>query len=138
MAEKFAIYAGEPLALALAGYESSRSARVNQVAAEWLAMVADLCPALTEDEWMATIDALLSTWIDDEMTLKYAWADIDETEGLGEKWGIDQAALVARIKALPQPALMALREVLRRYRLADGGHAPAQALRQAGARIADE
>lgn len=137
MAEKFAIYAGPPLATALAGYESSRSARVNQIIGEWQQMVSELCPKLTVGEWMATIDALLSTWIDDDTTLKYAWADVQEAEGIGEKWGINQPALAAQIKALSHAELLAMREVMRRFRLLDGGHTHIDGLRLAGARISE-
>lgn len=134
MAEKFSIYAGPPLEVALAGYESARSARINLIADEYWRLVALLSPTLTQPQWLALIDALMSTWIDDGPTLRHIWADVQETDGLGEKWRIDQAALVERIRTLSEPELIALREVIRRYRLI-GGTDPVLALMQAGARI---
>ena len=135
MAEKFAIYAGEPLALVLQGYEHARSARVNTVAAEWLAMVADLAPTLTEPQWMAVLDALNGTALNDDAALRHAWAEVQESEGLGEKWAIDQAALTAVIKALDRLRLFALREIVARYWELAGGHTPAIALKLAGAKV---
>lgn len=81
MAEKFAIYVGEPLALLLQEHEHQRSARVHNVAADYLALVADLCPALTQAKWLATADALNSTALDDERSLRQAWASVAESEG---------------------------------------------------------
>lgn len=137
MAEKFTIYAGEPLAGVLQGHEHQRSARVNQVCADYLALVADLCPALTQGQWLAVADALNSTMVDDDRTLRLAWASVADTEGLGEKWGIDAAALVERLRALTHPELIALREVLGRWWDLLGGHDAVQALQLAGAKIKD-
>ena len=137
MAEKFAIYAGVPLSIVLQGHEHQRSARVNQVAAEYLQLIADLCPALTQAEWLATADALNSTAIDDDATLKYIWAAVADTEGLAEKWEIDPEKLVARLRKLTQPELMALREIIRRWWDLAGGYDTKQALHLAGAKIGD-
>jgi len=135
MAEKFAIYAGEPLARVLAGHEHERSARVNQIAADWLAMTNGQAPALTVACWQALLDALNSTALTDQATLRLCWAAVADADGLGDKWGIDQAALAERLRGLSLPQLIALREVLDGAWNLMGGHELLDALRLAGARI---
>ncbi len=114
MAEKFPIYAGPPLATVLAGYEDSRSARVNQVADDWLAMVRELTPALTASEWAALCDGLNSYHMGDAQSLSLAWATIDDQSELGEKWGIDHNGLVRKLRALNEGQRRAMREIFER------------------------
>jgi len=138
MAEKFAIYAGEPMASALAGYETERSARINQVCAEWRDLIAAGVPTLTEAQWCAIIDACNGTMIDDEHTWRMVWAEIDDAREICEKWGIDKASTVAALRAMTWPQLLAMRETIRRYWLAIDTAQPtshAEALQAAGARI---
>jgi hypothetical protein len=137
VAEKYAIYAGPPVAAALAGYEQSRSSRINQICDEYQQFVSLLCPELPSSQWLAIIDALMGTWIEDEPTLKHLWIDIEEADGLGDKWKIDQPALAASLRAMPVPQLLALREVIRRFRLDHSSTDPIAVLRQAGARVKD-
>lgn len=116
MAEKFSLYFGEPLALVTLGYEDQRSARVNQVAADWLQLITSATPRLPQADWLAVIDALKGApLMADPTTLRYAWAEVAESPGLGAKWGIDQPALAGKIKGLDSAGLIALREVVTRY-----------------------
>jgi hypothetical protein len=136
MAERFTIYAGEPIAAALVGYEDNRSGRLNQIAADYLQLVAALVPVMTVPEWSAVVDALNSTDLGDEQTLKLVWASIADTDGLGDKWHVDHDALVARVRALTLPELIALREVVNRFWDLAGGIDFDHALKQSGARFA--
>lgn len=139
MAEKIAVYIGEPLAAVLQGHEAHRSARINQVAAGYIELVREATPALAEDEWMAVLDALNGTALQDDTTLRHAWADVADATGLGERWGIDQDALVQRVRGMSRSQLIALREVVSAYwDMQPSELAPAQALQQAGARLAGD
>ena len=115
MAEKFAIYAGEPMASALVGYETERSARINQICADWRDFVSASVPTLTEAQWCALIDATNGTMLDDEHTLRMVWAEIADAREICEKWQADQAATIDALRAMTWPELMALRETIRRY-----------------------
>lgn len=136
MAAKLSIYAGEPLATVLAGYDDQRSGRVNQVCADYLLLIPELAPEMSRDEWCAVCDALNGLFIPDgdHGTYRFIWAEVADCEGLGEKWAIDQAALAARLRAMSVGQLIAAAEVSRRFWV-DPSRPPDQALAEAGARI---
>ncbi|MFT3758418.1 DUF2116 family Zn-ribbon domain-containing protein [Thauera sp.] len=131
MAEKYTIYAGPPLTAAFVGFEQQRSGRVNQIAADWLEMVAALAPKLTLTQWSAVLDIFSDGRLDDDAALKYAWAEIDGHENDG-KWGNDMPLLVERIRALSHAELLAMREIVRRFWSLVGGHDRIDAMRLAG------
>lgn len=135
MAEKFSIYAGEPMAIILAGHEENRSARINQVCRDFLTSVADVVPEMAQAEWSAVVDATNGMFGADRDTYRFMWAEVADFDGLGEKWGIDQQALAARIRGLSIPELIAVAEVSRRFWALSSPDPAAQALRAAGARI---
>ena len=137
MAEKFSIYAGMPLAAALAGYDESRSARVNQVCADYIECIQHAMPELPRAEWCAIFDALNGLWIEpgEASTRRLLWAEIADCEGLGEKWGIDQTALYTRVRAMTVPELIAVCEATRAFWL-HCQQPTDQALQLSGARIA--
>ena len=136
MAEKFAIYAGEPMASALAGYETERSSRINQICDDWRALIGAAVPALPDPLWLALIDICNGTMIDDERTMRTIWASVEDAPDVCEKWGVDHAAAVAAVRRLTWPELIAVREVVRRYWLAAsaGAESHVDALRTAGAK----
>lgn len=125
------------MASALAGYEKERSARINQVCADWRDLIAASVPVLTEAQWCAVIDAINGTMIDDDTTMRHLWAEVADAREICEKWSIDQASIVAALRALTWAELVALRETVRRYWLSveAGAQSHGEALRQAGARI---
>lgn len=139
MADKYTIYAGEPLAKLLTGYQDQRSGRVNQVAADYLAMVRDVMPELTREEWCAVMDATNGLYVlpGDDATYRFTWAEIADAQGLGEKWGIDQQALATRLRVMGVAELVAVAEASRTF----WQHPEADtdvALRLAGVRITTE
>lgn len=140
MAERFTLYAGEPVATVLAGYESNRSGRINQVCADYHAMIADAAPVLSPSQWCGIVDALNGTLIDD-ITLRHLWAEIADSaaDGLGEKWGVDINALAQTVRCYSLTQLIALREIVRRYWAAVSESAealdPVELLAQCGARF---
>lgn len=113
--EKLSIYAGEPLALVLVGHDENRSGRINTVCARYLGAVAAHCPRLREAEWMAICDALNGTWLRDDDSIRYTWAEIADCDGLAEKWGIDQQALAQRVRDMDFAAKVALVETVERF-----------------------
>lgn len=138
MAERFTIYAGEPVAGILAGYEDNRSGRINQVAADFRIMVRELTPEFSVAEWQAIADVLNGTTAGDESSLKLVWASIADSadDGIDVKWHVDVEALALRVRALKLPQLIALREVVARYwNSLDGSVDNVELLRLCGARI---
>lgn len=139
MAERFTIYAGVPIAGILAGYEDNRSGRINQVAADFLLLVPELAPEFTAAEWQAITDVLNGTVLDNEASLKLAWASVADSaeDGIGEKWGVDVEALAQRVRALKLPQLIALREIVARFWVSnDGSVDNVELLRRCGAKVA--
>lgn len=111
------IYAGPPIRALLDG-EENRSGRLNTVAERYAAIVAAHTPEMSEAEWCAACDALNGHYMDagDGMLgIRYAWASVEECEGLDDKWGIDHAALVARLRALDVAGSVALAEVVQKF-----------------------
>lgn len=117
---KISIYAGEPIQQVLDGHEN-RSGRLNTVAERYLDIVRRDCPALTQAEWCAVCDALASYWMgagDSALSIRMAWAEVvdaDRLDGLGEKWGVDAAALADRMQRMSAGAQVALAEVVERF-----------------------
>jgi hypothetical protein len=137
MPKRISVYAGKPIEDVLLGYDDNRSGRLNQVAESYLEMVKCLTPEMTEPEWSAVVDALNGYWMDEALALRYAWAEIADTKGLGKKWGVDQEALSGRIRSLTDAELIALREVIKRLWRHSDLTGPA-ALQAAGARISSD
>lgn len=138
MAERFTIYAGEPVAGILAGYEDNRSGRINQVAADYRILIREATPEFDASEWQAIADVLNGSFVADEAGLKLIWASIADSaeDGIGEKWGVDVEALAQRVRALKLPQLIAMREVVARFWDSDDGSTDSvDLLRQCGARI---
>jgi hypothetical protein len=136
--ERIAIYTGDGLAPALVGFEHGRSARVNQIAASYLMIVADECPELTLGEWSAVVDVLNGADHAAERNLRFVWAsiaDADKLDGLGAKWGIDAQALAQRVRDMRLAQLIALTEIGQRYWNLSGGVEHEIALKQAGAKV---
>lgn len=141
MAERFTIYAGEPVAGILAGYESNRSGRINQVAADYRSIIREETPTFSPAEWQAIADVLNGTFVADEASLRLVWASIADSgeDGIGEKWGIDIDALAQRVRRLSLAQLIALREVVARFWASiDGSTDNVALLRQCGARMSGE
>lgn len=124
MGEKFSIYAGPPIAAALAclgeDYAENRSGRLNTVAERYLAMVADELARLdlSHSEWCAIMDAnngVEQYTGDAGVNAVMLWANVHDTRELGVKWKIDQAELVRKLQQLPKSTLTAILEVCDRF-----------------------
>lgn len=115
MAERITVYIGEPLANVLAGYDDNRSGRINRVCADWLQMIEEARPELSEAEWMAVIDITNSTAIFDNDALRFIWADVADSPEECTKWGVDQDDLVGKLRGMSLSGLLAMRETIDRY-----------------------
>ena len=150
--------------------EPNLSARVAQVAASWAmacdagqiprddpaalasamvryrALLDEAAPALREPEWALLCDALNGCVLtadhadtDPARHLAQSVAD-SEADGLGGKWGVDVAALAARIERMPYAARCAIVETVARFwRQAGRSIDPiGEQIRAAGAKVAPD
>ena len=133
-AQRYNIYAGEPFELAVNGHDENRSGRVNIICDRYLQIVADESPDWSIEKWSAVCDGLNGYWMADQISVRSAWAEIADFEGLGKKWGIDQEALAAEIRAMSTAQKVALIEIVERFW--KNSELPTdEALKQAGAKI---
>lgn len=119
-AERITMYAGAPVTAALAAVDGNgASNRLNTVAERYMLMVADELSRLdlTHQEWCAVMEANngVQVWTGDQAHAGMVWANIADTPGLAEKWGIDQGGLVRRLRALPRSTLVAIVEACDRF-----------------------
>jgi len=112
------IYAGPPIRALLDGYDDNRSGRLNAVAERYAAIIAAHTPELSEAEWCAVCDALNGCFMgagEALLGVRYAWANIADCEGLGQKWCVDQDALAQRLRSMPLADAVAVAEVVQRF-----------------------
>jgi len=71
-------------------------------------------PTFSKHEAMAILDANNgSLW--EPWSVSLLWANVADTEALGEKWGIDQSDLVARLRALSHIEALAVADACERF-----------------------
>ena len=74
---------------------------------------------LTRNEWCAICDANNGYIIFDEglpdLSWQGCWANVADTPGLGEKWGIDQRELVTQLRNMSLASKAAVAEVVTRF-----------------------
>ncbi len=102
----------------------------------------DVCPELTEKEWLAICDANNSSWLQAEAgendPARFAWMNVADAEELDDKWAVDRLDLARRMKAMPYPEQCSIIEVIARFWKNSShqeGVTYAELLRQAGAKI---
>ena len=106
------------MAAVLAGHDEARSGRINQVCADYRDICRDHAPAMSRGQWCAVMDATNGLFVPPEeggATRRFLWAEIQDCEGLGEKWAIDQEALASRIRGMSTAELVAVVEVSRGF-----------------------
>ncbi len=120
----------------LAGCDSF-SGRLNTIIGRYSRIVADSMPTFTRGEWCAIFDANNGTLYLDDSSITMAWANVADLPGLDEKWGIDSAALVAKMRRLTTAQAIAVVEANERF-WANHEKPTDEALKVAGVRIAEE
>jgi len=134
MAERFTLYAAEPIAMVLAGYERNRSGRLNQVAADYQTLVADNMPEFSVADWKVLTEALEHTDLSAPQGMRLVWAVLADDARA--------AHLAERVRTLSVSQLIALRELMWRWWNAQEDSAEAfdaeTRLRDLGARVRDD
>lgn len=137
MTARASIYLAPPLLRVLDG-TTERSGRLNDVAARYLAIIDDAITRLpfSRDEWCAICDAnngCTGAGVGDDFGWQEMWANVADADGLGDKWGIDQDALVAHMRRTSLVEKAAMAEVVDRF-WAHSDLPTDEALRAAGVR----
>jgi hypothetical protein len=97
------------------------SMRIAAMIARYERMCRESMPAFTRDEWCAIMDAnnggsdLFVAEVDGYPSATGIWANLHDSPGLGEKWGVDQPALVKRLQQLSTAELLAVDEAINRF-----------------------
>lgn len=121
MAQKSSVYlTDETLAVLRAtapkNADFSLSGRINSIAERYGEIVGRECPTFTESEWCAICDANNGTILDDlPQTTAHMWANVADSPGIGEKWGIDAARLVSKMRKLRYVETVAVAEIVQRF-----------------------
>lgn len=143
MAKRFTVYLNDQTLNVLGPQEAgSLSGRLNCIVGRYGAIVRD-APALPVGEWCAIVDALRGTLLVGESgaadPVRFIWAELADADAeTAQRWGVDLAALSARVRVLPFAQQCAIAEVVTAYWAAPprDGETHAQALTRAGARLA--
>lgn len=110
------------------------SGRINQTIQRYDAIISRSMPEFTRDEWCAIFDANNPGLMDGDSTAMMIWPNVADTPGLSEKWDVDPKKLIARLRKLTTPELLAVGEACSLFWLhCDGGHNAA--LELAGCRV---
>lgn len=103
MAKKIGIYMPDDIAARLpaASSQSGSIARACDRYAEIIA--ATPLPTFERSEWALIMEACLGTLWEPAANIRYLWQGVEDAlaDGLAEKWGVDGAALIERLKQLP-------------------------------------
>lgn len=98
--------------------DDAGSARINGIISRYSRILADAQPSLSTREWCAVLDVCNGMALLDDAGVDmsgYLWAEIADADGIAEKWDIDQAALVVRVRALPYVSRVAIAEAARAF-----------------------
>ena len=113
--------------------------RVTAIAVRYEQFVTENMPTLSREEWCAIMDANNggSDWIAESQLMTCGiWANVDDSPELDEKWGIDRAGLVSRMRQMSTSELLAVDEAISRFwQRCDAGTADALVL--AGCRLSE-
>lgn len=120
---------------------TSKAGRINSIIQRYGAITREAMPEFSEHEWCAICDANNGAILDDmPQTVAYIWANVHDTPGLGDKWGIDQDALVKKLHKLTIAEKCAVAEVITAFWRSNDLNSASneELLREAGARLAEE
>lgn len=120
-ARKKSIWIGEPILQLIASRRAhdddavNVSGILNRTVERYQQIITAHLPRLRWQEWCAIFDALNGVWINDHWSPRYTALEVQDAEGLGEKWGIDQPALVATLQAMDMATGMAVLDATERF-----------------------
>lgn len=79
----------------------SMSGGIATAIVRYHAIMARERPRFASQEWCAICDALNGVWLrDDAAGASSIWAEVADTRGLGQKWGVDQDWLATRLRTM--------------------------------------
>lgn len=120
---KLSIYLPDDVHALLCNPESE-SGRIATIIRMYTDVARESRPILTRAEWCGLFDHMNGLEVAGEMAdLRLLWANITEHDGLGAKWGFDQALLAQKLHGLPYPQLVAIYEVKEQFWAADPARA---------------
>lgn len=109
-------------AMSALGETDELSQRITACLIRYEAICRDLMPRFSRAEWCAIFDANNgASDVFAEVTGPMppgVWANVEDAnrlDGLGEKWGIDAAALVSKLQGLSRAELLAVEEAIARF-----------------------
>ena len=118
---KKSIWMGEPLERLInsrrrtADEEINVSGAINTAVDRYLEILRRHMPTLRLGEWCALFDNLNGVWFLDTWSPTYTWANVADHEDLGDKWGIDQDALVQTLRSMSYAASVAVVDAAERF-----------------------
>lgn len=97
--------------------ERNTSGRLSSIVERYGEIVRRHVPALTLAEWCAICDANNGCFMDDiPESVTMLWANVVDSPGLDEKWGIDAAGdLVTKMRRFSYAESIAVAEVVQRF-----------------------
>ncbi len=107
--------------LKIAGNGDSLSGRLNQIVARYDDLIKESMPAFSKKEWCAIFDAnngaILS--LDDGADMAHistgVWANVADSQGFREKWGVDSTKLAGRLRDLEPAQKIAVIEAIQTF-----------------------
>jgi hypothetical protein len=122
---KKSIWMGEPLERLINSRRRTQddelnvSGAINTAVDRYLEIVRRHMPTLSLGEWCAIFDALNGCWMLESWSPRYAFAEVADTAGLEEKWGIDQDALTQQLQAFDYATCVAVVDAAERFWASD-------------------
>lgn len=86
----------------------------------YLTVIGHSMPAFSDSEWCLVLDALLSSWISDEVSvlvIHETVAEAIDADGLDVKWGVDGHAFKERLSCLTYAERQAIAEIMELFRM---------------------
>lgn len=103
----------------------SLAGRINSIIIRYGEVARRHCPSFSVGEWCAIFDTLNGTWLMAEHgntdPARYLWAEVSDNEGIGDKWSINQTALVERLRGMSYAENIAIIEAVTRFWQDDSG-----------------
>lgn len=121
MAQKSSVYLTDNSlavlrATAVKDCDFSLSGRINSIVERYGEVVARECPTFALGEWCAICDANNGSILDDmPQTTAFMWANVADSDGIGEKWEINVNKLVVKMRNLTYAETICVAEVVQRF-----------------------
>lgn len=99
--------------------DASLSGRLNGIVARYELLIDHAMPDFRPDEWCAIFDANNGMLADADplhmVSPTMIWANVHDTPGLAEKWDVDPADIIDRLRRLTPAQSVAVIEAIQRF-----------------------